>query len=112
VVEAVMSPKEKILSKKEFNAEDEYIDMVVAAARPGQVAVTDLKTGSIFTKNFTETLTKLIVEQPRGEKYLPWHTLLKESAGHSNKEAQEYDAEGKPGDQMALFEIYRKNRGF
>ena len=107
VVEDLMATKEKSLSKKNFTAENNYIDIVVSAARPGQVAVTDLKNGSIFTQNFTEALLAAISKEHRGEKYLPWHQLLKMAAGLANKEAGEYDAgEGNPGKQMASFEIY------
>jgi hypothetical protein len=107
VVEDLMSPKEKSLSKKMVTAETNYIDIVVSAARPGQAAVTDLKNGSVFTQNFTEALTAAIDKEPRGEKYLPWHQLLKKAATLANKEAAAYDVgKGKPGKQMASFEIY------
>lgn len=113
VVEDVMAPAEKSLSKKEFNSENKYIDIVVSAAQIGQAAVTDLKNGSIFTQNFTEALAAAISKEPRGEKYLPWHRLLKNSAVLANKEAQEYDAgEGKPGQQMAIFEIFGEEVNF
>jgi len=107
LVESEMAPEDKSLSKKEFNDDYKYIDIVISAANPGQSAVTDLKKGSIFTKNFTKALAAAIAQQPKGEKYLPWHRLLKESAGQSNKEAQEYDTGGgNPGEQMARFDIF------
>ncbi len=110
VIESVMAPKEKMLSKKNFINEAEYIDIIVSAAQPGQSAVADLKNGSIFTQNFTEALAAAIAKEPKGEKYLPWHKLLKQSAVLANKEAQQYDGgEGKPGQQMATFEIYREH---
>ncbi|HSN62160.1 MAG TPA: caspase family protein [Ferruginibacter sp.] len=113
VVEDIMAPEEKALSKKVFNSTKKYIDIVVSAAQIGQAAVTDLKHGSIFTQNFTEALAAAIIKEPRGEKYLPWHRLLKNSAVLANKEAQEYDAgEGKPGQQMAIFQIFGEEVNF
>ena len=110
VVEDLMSPKEKLLSKKVVTAEDNYIDIVVSAARPGQAAVTDVKNGSLFTQNFTAAFSAAIDKQPKGEKYLPFHQLLQKAASLANKAAAAYDiGEGKPGQQMASFEIYMEN---
>ncbi|MGF2412088.1 MAG: caspase family protein [Ferruginibacter sp.] len=110
VVEDLMSPKEKLLSKKVVTAEDNYIDIVVSAARPGQAAVTDVKNGSLFTQNFTAALSAAIDKRPKGEKYLPFHQLLQKAASLANKAAAAYDVgEGKPGQQMASFEIYMEN---
>ena len=110
VVEDLMSPKKKLLSKKVVTAEDNYIDIIVSAARPGQAAVTDLKNGSLFTQNFTAALAAAIAKEPRGEKYLPFHQLLQKAASLANKAAAAYDiGKGKPGQQMASFEIYMEN---
>jgi len=107
LVEGVMAPKRKSLSKKEFNSDRDCIDIVVSAARPGQAAVADLRKGSIFTQNFTEALAAAVAKEPKGQKYLPWHKLLKTCAELSTAEAKEYDAgEGKPGKQRANFEIF------
>jgi len=113
VVEGVMGAKEKAINKKLFNREDHYIDIVVSAAKPGQAAVTDLKNGSVFTQNFTESLHAAIAKQPKGEKYLPWHKLLKKAAGLAHNEAGQYDAGGgKPGQQLASFEIFMEKVKF
>jgi hypothetical protein len=56
------------------------------------------KNGSVFTQNFTAALHAAIDKQPNGEKYLPWHQLLKKAANLAHKEAQQYDiGAGKPG---------------
>ena len=113
VVEASMGPEEKSVSKREFNSKKDYIDIVISATTPGQAAVTDLKKGSIFTKNFSKALAAAIANIPKGEKYLPWHELLKKSAELSNKEAKGYDiGDGKPGSQMANFEIFMEKVKF
>lgn len=113
LIERIMAPKERSLNKKQFNEMDRYFDIVVSAAKPGQAAVTDLKNGSVFTQNFTAALTAAIAKEPKGQKYLPWHELLKKSAGLSNKEAQQYDVgDGKPGEQMASFEIFMEKVKF
>jgi len=107
VVEGVMAAKEKSITKKVFTAQDRYIDIVVSAAKPGQSAVTDLKSGSVFTKGFTAALQAAIAKQPQGEKYLPWHQLLKKAAALAHAEAKQYDiGAGKPGQQLASYEIF------
>jgi Caspase domain len=113
VVEDVMAPVDKSVSKKEFYNEESMIDIIVSAAQIGQTAVADDKAGSIFTKNFTKALQKVFADIPKGEKYFPWHKLLKKSAEMANKEAQQYDVgNNTPGQQMATFEIYRENINF
>jgi hypothetical protein len=109
VVEDVMAPLDKSVSKEEFYNEDSFIDIIVSAAQIGQTAVADDKTGSLFTKNFIKALQNSFADIPKGEKYLPWHKLLKKSAEMANKEAQQYDVgNNTPGQQIATFEIYRE----
>jgi hypothetical protein len=113
VVEDVMAPVDKSVSKQEFYNEESMIDIIVSAAQIGQTAVADDKKGSLFTKNFTQALQNAFADIPKGEKYLPWHKLLKKSAEMANIEAQQYDVgNNTPGQQMATFKIYRENINF
>lgn len=107
VVKGIMAHKSKALPKKLFNDEKCAVSILVAASKQGQYAVSDNKTGSLFTHHFARTLETTISNHTKESQYLPWLKLLKTTADQAFTDSQGYDiGYGKAGKQNAVFEVF------
>lgn len=106
IVEDLLPSVSQAMTKKLFTDENHTISILVAASQRGQYAISDPKTGSIFTYHFTRALTALLSREPQEGQYLPWNQLLEKTAAQTFRLSKTYDiGGGKPGHQQAIFEI-------
>jgi hypothetical protein len=104
IAEDILPPVSKAMSRKLFS--ESAVSILAAAANRGEYAISDSKTGSLFTHSFTRALGKLLANEPVSDSYLPWHHLLEESKNKALKLSEAYDiGGGKPGHQEAIFQI-------
>lgn len=107
VVKGIMPGLSKALTKKLFTDAKNAVSILVSSSQHGQPAITDMAMGSIFTHHFTNELANTISNKPKGNQYLPWLKLLKQTAGKAFKDSKGYDiGGGKKGKQKAVFEVF------
>ncbi len=100
-----LPPKIKKITKAVFTDDKNEIAILVASSQLGQPAITD--SGSIFTNFFAKAIYDLLETYPRGDAYIPWVKILKQTSARAFKESKGYDiGNGKPGKQKAIFQVY------
>jgi hypothetical protein len=110
VVEGIMPPISKVLTKKLFTDFHNSISILVSSSVQGQPAITDTTIGSIFTYCFTETIKTLLAKELKINNYLPWLKVLKATSAKAFKDSKSYDiGNGIAGKQKAVFEVFIDN---
>lgn len=110
VVDGIMPPVSKVLTKKLFTDFHNSISILVSSSVQGQPAITDTAIGSIFTYCFTETIKTLLAKELKTNNYLPWLKVLKATAAKAFKDSKSYDlGNGITGKQKAVFEVFIDN---
>lgn len=100
-----LPPKIKKISKAVFTDDKNEIGILVGSSQLGQPSITD--SGSIFTNFFAKAITSLLETYPKGDAYIPWVKILKQTSAKAFKESKGYDVgNGKPGNQKAIFQVY------
>jgi Caspase domain len=100
-----LPPKIKKLNKAIFTDDKNEIAILVGSSQLGEPAITD--NGSIFTNFFAKAIDGLLQTYPKGEAYIPWVRILKQTAEQAFKESKGYDiGNGKPGNQKGIFQVY------
>jgi hypothetical protein len=107
IVKHITPHPSKTLNQKIFNDPKNSVSILVSSSQYGQPALTDLAIGSIFTHHFTKTLSAIIANHAKGNGYLPWLKLLRQTSRQAFKDSKGYDiGGGKPGKQKAVFEVF------
>ena len=110
VVDGIMPPVSKVLTKKLFTDFNNAISILVSSSVQGQPAITDSAIGSIFTYCFTETIKTLLAKELKTNNYLPWLKVLKATSAKAFKDSKSYDiGNGITGTQKAVFEVFIDN---
>jgi hypothetical protein len=100
-----LPPKIRKITRKVLTDDNKEICILIGSSQLGQAAISD--GGSIFTKFFTKAISDLLESHPKGEMYIPWVKILKNTSARAFKESKGYDAgDGKRGNQKAVFEVY------
>jgi hypothetical protein len=107
IVDGIMPPLSKILTKKLFTDVDNAISILVSSSVQGQPAITDSSIGSIFTYRFTEAIKTLLAKELKTKDYIPWLKVFKATAAKAFKDSKSYDiGNGIAGKQKAVFEVF------
>lgn len=110
VVDGIMPPVSKVLTKKLFTDFNNAVSILVSSSVQGQPAITDTAIGSIFTYRFTETIKTLLAKELKTKEYIPWLKVLNATAAKAFKDSKNYDiGNGKGGKQKAVFEVFIDN---
>jgi hypothetical protein len=110
VVDGIMPPVSKVLTKKLFTDFHNSISILVSSSVQGQPAITDTAIGSIFTYRFTQTLKTLLAKETKTKDYIPWLKVLKATSAKAFKDSKSYDlGNGIAGKQKAVFEVFIDN---
>jgi hypothetical protein len=100
-----LPPKIRKINKSIFTDDKNEIGILVGSSQLGQSAISD--GGSIFTNFFAKAIDKLLENYPKGEPYIPWVKILKQTSDKAFKESRGYDiGNGKRGKQKAIFKVY------
>lgn len=110
VVDGIMPPVSRSLTKKLFTDFHNSISILVSSSVQGQPAITDTAIGSIFTYSFTETIKTLLAKELKTKDYIPWLKVLKATSAKAFKDSKSYDiGNGIAGNQKAVFEVFIDN---
>jgi len=110
VVDGIMPPVSKVLTKKLFTDSHKAISILVSSSVQGQPAITDTSIGSIFTYRFTETIKTMLAKELKTKEYIPWLKMLKSTSAKAFKDSKNYDVgNGIAGKQKAVFEVFIDN---
>jgi len=110
VVDGIMPPVSKVLTKKIFTDFHNAVSILVSSSVQGQPAITDTAIGSIFTYRFTETIKTSLEKELNTKDYIPWLKVLKATSAKAFKDSKSYDiGNGITGKQKAVFEVFIDN---
>ncbi|MEO7393606.1 MAG: caspase family protein [Chitinophagaceae bacterium] len=107
VVDGIMPPVSKVLTKKLFTDFNNAVSILVSSSVQGQPAISDSAIGSIFTYCFTETIKTVLAKELKTNNYFPWLKVLKATSAKAFNDSKNYDiGNGIAGEQKAVFEVF------